>query len=144
MSGGRFDWRVLGFGTVFGVLLHQVGVTDYDAIAKMFLFEDFHLMGVMAVAMVVAGLGLGIVRRARTGPLAAYAAAVQPKPMKPGLMIGAALFGAGWAITGTCPGTGLAQIGEGKIMALFTVLGMLVGAGLYLRFGATLERYLRR
>lgn len=144
MTRERFDWRVLALGVVFGGLLHQVGVTDYDAIAKMFLFQDFHLMGVMAVAMVVAGLGLGVIRRARTGPLAAYAAAVQPKPMKPGLMIGAALFGAGWAITGTCPGTGLAQIGEGKIMALFTVLGMLVGAALYLRFGATLERHLRR
>lgn len=135
--------RVLAFGAVFGFVLSRVGATEYDAIARMFLLEDFHLAGVIGVAVLVAGLGLAIVRRARSGVLARYAALVQEKPMKPGLVLGAALFGAGWAITGTCPGTGLAQIGEGKIMALFTVSGMVLGTAAYLRWGPRLERALR-
>ncbi|MBX7081122.1 MAG: YeeE/YedE family protein [Nannocystaceae bacterium] len=144
MSRMRFDWLALACGVVFGGLLQRAGATDYDAIARMFLLEDLHLMGVMGVAMVVAGTGLAIIRRARHGVLARFAPFVQPKPMKVGLVLGAAIFGAGWAITGTCPGTGLAQLGEGKIMALFTVLGMLGGTALYLRWGPALERRLQR
>lgn len=136
--------KVLLFGVVFGFVLSRVGATDYDAIAKMFLLEDFHLAGVMGVATVVAGIGLGIIRRARSGVLSTWAAHVQEKPMKPGLVLGAAMFGTGWAITGTCPGTGLAQIGEGKVIALFTVCGMLLGTAAYLRWGARIERALGR
>ena len=64
--------------------------------------------------------------------------------MKPGLVLGAAMFGTGWALTGTCPGTGLAQIGEGKVIALFTVCGMLLGTAAYLRWGPRIERALGR
>lgn len=137
--------RVFVFGGVFGFLLQRVGATEYDAIAKMFLLEDLHLAGVIGVAVLVAGLGLGWLRRQKVG--AAFglgATTIQPKPMKPGLVVGAALFGAGWAITGTCPGTGLAQVGEGKLMALLTVLGMVLGAGMYVRWGSTVEAMLRR
>lgn len=137
-------WLVFACGTLFGYVLSRVGATDYDAIANMFLLEDLHLAGVIGIAMLVAGLGLGWARRAQSGRLARYAAVIQPKPMKPGLVVGAALFGAGWAITGTCPGTGLAQIGEGKLMALFIVLGMFIGTGGYLRFGPWLEAMLGR
>jgi len=131
-------------GLVFGYILQRVGATDYDAIAKMFLLEDLHLAGVIGVAVVVAGIGLGVVRRARSGTLARYAALIKEKPMKPGLVVGAILFGAGWAITGTCPGTGLAQLGEGQLMALFTVTGMFLGTALYLRVGARVESWLDR
>lgn len=137
-------WLVFGCGLVFGYILQRVGATDYDAIAKMFLLEDLHLAGVIGVAVVVAGIGLGVVRRARSGTLATYAALIKEKPMKPGLVVGAILFGAGWAITGTCPGTGLAQLGEGQLMALFTVTGMFLGTALYLRVGVRIESWLDR
>lgn len=130
------------FGAIFGFLLVRVGATDYDTIAGMFLLSDLHLMGVMGVAMGVAGLGqLHARRRAARGHDVAM---ITPKPMKPGLVLGAALFGAGWAITGTCPGTGLAQIGEGKVVALFTVAGILLGSALYRRVGTSIEAGLRR
>lgn len=131
-------------GIAFGYSLQRAGATDYDNIANMFLLEDLHLAGVMGVAMLFIGVSLGWIRRQRTGPWARWAAAIQPKPMKPGLVIGALIFGAGWAITGTCPGTGLAQLGEGKLVALATIAGMLVGTFVYMRFGAALESRLQR
>jgi uncharacterized protein len=137
-------WPALVCGVLFGYVLQRVGATEFDAIAQMFLLEDLHLAGVIGVAMVTSGLVLGFVRRQRTGRFARYAGAVKAKPMKPGLVVGAALFGAGWAITGTCPGTGLAQLGEGKWMAVFCVVGMFLGAGLYLRVGPALEARLGR
>lgn len=136
-------WPLFACGSLFGFILQRVGATDFDAIANMFLLEDLHLAGVIGVAVVVAGLGLGWVRRARSGALSRYADAIAVKPMKPGLVVGAMLFGVGWAITGTCPGTGLAQLGEGKLMALFTLAGMFIGAAAYLRVGRWVEALLR-
>lgn len=137
----RQTLQFLLFGLVFGFLLSRVGATDFDAIAGMFLLTDLHLMGVIGAAVVVAGIGLAVFRRRAAAGL--EAPTITPKPVKPGLVLGAVLFGAGWALTGTCPGTGLAQIGEGKWIAVFTVAGILAGSGLYRLIGVRLEGWLR-
>lgn len=134
---------LFGLGALFGYILQRVGATDYDAIALMFLLEDLHLAGVIGVAVMVNVLIFAWLRRQR-GALVGVAAAIVEKPMKPGLVVGAAVFGAGWALTGTCPGTALAQLGEGKLMAVFTVVGILIGTWAYQRVGASLEAWLRR
>lgn len=132
-----------GFGLLFGFILSRAGATDYDAIAKMFLLEDLHLMGVIGVAILVAGPSLRLVAWLRQR-LGYTALRIQPKAMKPGQVVGGLIFGAGWALTGTCPGTGLAQLGEGKWMALFTVGGIFLGTWLYRRFGGRVETFLER
>ena len=125
------------YGLLFGFVLTRVGATDYDTIARMFLLSDLHLMGVMGVAVVVAAVGLRLAARRARQPV------IEPKPRKPGNLVGGLLFGAGWALTGTCPGTGLAQLGEGKLMALFTLAGILLGTALYRRVGAQVESWLQ-
>jgi hypothetical protein len=45
------------------------------------------------------------------------------------MLIGALLFGAGLAVLGYCPGTGMAGGGEGSRDAMVGVLGMITGAG---------------
>lgn len=118
--------RYVLFGAAFGFILSRAGATRPEAIAGMFLLTDLHLMGVIGVAVVVAGAGFRLLRRSRTGePLA-----ITPKPMVPGLVLGSALFGVGWALAGVCPGTALAQIGEGQLAGAVTVLGILGGAWL--------------
>ncbi len=99
--------RTLGFGLLFGFLLSRVGATDFDTIAGMFLLTDFHLYGLMGLAMVVAGLGMAAMQRLQVLSADGGPMDVARKPMKPGLLIGGLLFGAGWALTGTCPGTAL-------------------------------------
>ena len=133
----RHSLQFLGFGLVFGFLLSRVGATEFDAIATMFLLTDLHLMGVIGVAVLVAGAGVRVFRaRAAAGY---EAPSLRPKPIKPGLLIGSVLFGLGWAMTGTCPGTGLAQLGEGKWIALFTVAGVFAGSGLHRVVGKPIE-----
>ena len=41
------------------------------------------------------------------------------------------LFGAGWAITGACPGPIYAQIGTGIWLSLFTLFGAMGGMYAY-------------
>lgn len=121
--------RTIAFGMVFGFVLSRAGATDYDAIAGMFRLTDLHLFGVIGVAVTVSALGFALLRRrgtARDGrPLA-----LERKPMKRGLVVGGLLFGAGWAIAGACPGTALAQIGEGRFAGIVTFAGIVLGAWL--------------
>ena len=93
--------RALGFvlsGAVFGFLLRQARVTDYDAIAGMFLFRDFHLMGVMGSAIAVAAAGLAVFRRS---PRLAGSADFKPKTLDAGVVAGSIVFGVGWALSGS-------------------------------------------
>jgi uncharacterized membrane protein YedE/YeeE len=119
------------WGAGFGFLLHQARVTDYDAILGMFLFRDFHLMGVMGGAIATAALGLWVVRRrARSSPNGEPTENPQ-RVLNGGVVAGSLIFGGGWALCGACPGTALAQLGEGKVYAPATIAGMLLGTLAY-------------
>jgi uncharacterized membrane protein YedE/YeeE len=113
--------------------LTRVGATSYDAIAGMFLLQDLHLVGVIGIAIATSALGFAFLRRSGARARNGAALALQPKPVQRGLVVGGLLFGVGWALTGTCPGTSLAQIGEGRLAGLFTFAGILLGAWLQQR-----------
>jgi uncharacterized membrane protein YedE/YeeE len=134
--------RFLILGTVFGYVLSRAAATDYDAIVNMFLLRDLHLVGVIGVAVLVAGVGFEILRR--TGYRRFEELRQPARPLAPGLILGSILFGAGWALTGTCPGTALAQLGELKLVAGFTLLGIVGGAAMHRVHGARVERWLGR
>ncbi|MCA9322908.1 MAG: YeeE/YedE family protein, partial [Planctomycetes bacterium] len=88
--------------------------------------KDHTVLKTMATAIVVGGLGV-------------YAmfgfGLIESLPIKSTQLLANALgglvFGVGMAILGYCPGTGVAAIGDGARDAIFGVLGMIVGAGLY-------------
>lgn len=127
---------MVAFGMVFGFVLSRVGATDYDAIHGMFMLTDLHLYGVIGTAILVAGLGFHYVRRRQLRGAKGERLTLVAKPYQPGVLWGGLLFGAGWALTGTCPGTALAQLGEGTLAGGVTIAGILAGS--YLR--AMLDR----
>jgi uncharacterized protein len=122
--------RYLFFGAVFGFVLSRVGATDFNAISGMFTLSDLHLFGVIGTAVAVTALGFWAFRRGVVKRKGGGAATLAAKPVTKGLWVGGLLFGIGWAVTGTCPGTALAQIGEGHLAGLFTFAGVLIGAWL--------------
>jgi uncharacterized membrane protein YedE/YeeE len=119
------------FGLLFGFTLSRGSVTDYDVIAAMFRLADVRLYGVIGSAIGTAALGLWLLRRAGNTTIGGAPVEVRRKPWQPGAIWGGLLLGAGWALSGACPGTSLVQVGEGKIVALFTVAGVLAGTYLY-------------
>ena len=119
------------FGMAFGFVLSRARVTDYDTIAGMFRLAEFHLFGVIGSAIATAALGLWIIRKGGSRTLTGGPVEFSAKPWRAGVLWGGLLFGAGWAITGACPGTALAQLGEGKLVALATIAGILAGTYAY-------------
>jgi len=115
-------------GTVFGILLVSIGGTTFDTMAGMFLFTDFQLPIVLALAVVTGAVGMFFVKRMKAKSI------VSQKEITFGavkfsrrVFIGALFFGTGWALTASCPGTAMVMIGEGKMTGLFVVVGIIVG-----------------
>lgn len=119
----------LVLGTAFGYVLFRCGATDYDTVQRMFLLQSFQLWGVIGTAVAITAPGLWLLRRhARTATGAPLV--VKPKPRNPGNWVGGAIFGAGWSITGMCPGPIFVNLGAGKLAALAALAGALLGAAL--------------
>lgn len=120
--------RSIAFGLLFGFLLSRVGATSYDAISGMFALTDLHLWGVIGLAIAVAATGFALFRRFGVRARGGAPLALAKKPYTPAVVWGGLLFGVGWAIAGTCPGTALAQIGEGRLAGVVTFVGIVLGA----------------
>ncbi len=122
---------VFALGILFGFALTRVGASEYDMIHNMFTGRDLTLAGVMVVAIIVGLLGMRFLGLLGNRTIAGQAIRISRKPLTRVGLFGAALFGAGWGLSGACPGTVLAQVGSGRTLGLFTMLGMLLGTYIY-------------
>lgn len=52
------------------------------------------------------------------------------------LLVGSALFGIGWGLSGLCPGPAVLGAGAGYLPSIVFVVAMLAGMGLFSRFNA--------
>ncbi|QDT16668.1 DUF6691 family protein [Alienimonas californiensis] len=120
-------------GIVFGFLLQKGRVAKYHVILGQLLLKDWTVVKIMGTAVVVGSVGVfALVDNNQTS--------LHIKPLLlGGVLVGAVLFGAGMAVLGYCPGTSVAACGEGRRDAMVGVLGMLVGAGLFVALYSPLQ-----
>lgn len=118
-------------GIFFGFVLSRSGASDYNYIYYMFTGENLKLALLMGTAIVVGAIGMMVLKALGNKDIQGGEIAINRKPLNKNTVIGGILFGVGWAVSGACPGTVLVQIGEGKVLGLFTFLGMLFGTYLY-------------
>lgn len=120
------------FGAAFGFLLSRAGATTYDFYAELFLFRDLQLLYVILAAAATGFVGLSISRLLKSRELISGAPLnYDKKPYKKGLIPGSLIFGLGWGLAGACPGTALAMLGEGKLGAGVTIIGIFIGVYLH-------------
>jgi hypothetical protein len=119
-------------GALFGFLLSRAGATTYDFYAGLFLFQDLQLLWVIAAAAGVGAIGVIILKKLQArSVIDQQPLSFQGKPYKKSLIPGSLLFGMGWGLAGACPGTALVMLGEGKMGALITILGIIAGTFFY-------------
>ena len=120
-------------GVLFGVLLVKSEVVSWYRIQEMFRFQSFHMYGILGSAMLTALISVQVLRRLGAQALTGERISIPPKVLGRGYRywIGGMVFGAGWALTGACPGPLFALIGSGATVFVITAIAALVGTWTY-------------
>jgi uncharacterized protein len=122
---------VLLIGIYFGIVLTKSEVVRWQRVHDMFLFREPFMYLIIGTGIVVAMVSMLLLKALHARAVDGKPITYKPKPMHKGVVIGGMIFGAGWAITGACPGPIYAQIGGGEWLAVLTFLGAMAGMYVY-------------
>jgi hypothetical protein len=114
-------------GLCFGFLLTGSGLSRYDVIHAMLRFENWDPYLIMALSIGTALPLLWLLQRIGWVTPLGGRLSLAHRGIERRQVFGGAVFGAGWAITGACPGTVSAMIGGGSILGLAVLGGILLG-----------------
>ncbi|TCO11066.1 YeeE/YedE thiosulfate transporter family protein [Natronoflexus pectinivorans] len=116
----------LGFGILFGFLLHKGGATKYDVIVGQLLLTDFTVLKIMLSAVATGMIGIYFMKSMGWIKLSIKSGSVGKN------VIGALIFGVGFAILGYCPGTIAGAIGNGYLDAIVGgMAGIVLGTWIF-------------
>ena len=119
-------------GLFFGIVLIKGEVVSWFRIQEMFHFQSIHMFGVIGGAAVIGALTVLLIRTFRLKAVGGGEIDLTPKPFKRvGNIAGGIIFGAGWALTGACPGPLYALVGAGYWSVLVAVASALLGVIVY-------------
>jgi hypothetical protein len=118
-------------GAAFGFLFCTCGFNSYDVIHRMLLLQYFYPFLVLGSAVITAMPLLWWLERRRWRTPLGGELALKRWPVERKHVLGSMVFGAGWAVTGACPGTISGMLGEGSILGFVTLGGFL--GGMWLR-----------
>jgi uncharacterized protein len=120
-------------GTCFGIALMKSEATSWFRIQEMMRFRSPHLFAVFASAVATTWLGIRLIKWYRPRTVTGAAIVLPPKVWGSGIryVVGGTLFGAGWAVTGACPGPMYSLLGAGVGPLVIPLLGALAGAWTY-------------
>jgi hypothetical protein len=124
-------------GVLFGYVLENAGFGSPVKLSAQFKLTDWAVFKVMFTAIVVAAVGLWLMR---LGGLLRPDSIAVPQAAMASAAVGGALVGAGFAVGGYCPGTSVAGLCSGRLDALVFVLGVVLGTvGFAVFYGAMLK-----
>ncbi|HQX48314.1 MAG TPA: YeeE/YedE thiosulfate transporter family protein [Planctomycetaceae bacterium] len=112
----------LVFGIIFGFILQKGGVAKFHILIGQLLLKDFTVVKVMLTAVVVGMLGIHLMYHLKMVELH-----IKPTRIASNI-IGGLFFGAGFALSAYCPGTGAAALGQGNLDAVAMIAGMILGS----------------
>jgi hypothetical protein len=120
---------VLLGGLVFGFGLAYSQMARPEVVLSFLHFEDFGLLFVMFGGAAVTGLTFFLAPRLLgRAPLTGNSYERRLKPFDRNVLVGGAIFGAGWGLSGICPGAAYASLGIGNVTILWALAGMFIGA----------------
>ncbi len=118
-------------GIGFGFLIVATRLSDYTVIHDMLVLREPDVFLLMGSSFAVAMPLLWILRRRRWKTPMAGELSLNRVPNERKHVYGGAIFGAGWATAGTCPGPAIGMVSSGGLLGLVVMAGL--GSGIILR-----------
>jgi uncharacterized membrane protein YedE/YeeE len=117
-------------GILFGIAMIKSEAASWFRIYEMFQFKSFHMYGIICSAVCLGIVITQLIKRFKLRSFFGTEIKITPKPkLAKAPLIGGAIFGLGWALTGACPGPIYVLVGAGYLPILvvfvFAILGTL-------------------
>lgn len=132
----------LALGIVTGFVFSWARLTDPETFRRMLSLDSPRVYLLMGAAVVVAFVGLRVVR-GRPALLTGEPIDWRPTHPTRSHLVGSVLFGIGWGITDACPGPTAAQLGGGRVLAIAVAAGIVGGVWLQPALARAAERLKR-
>jgi uncharacterized membrane protein YedE/YeeE len=124
--------KYLVVGFFFGIVLTKCEAVSWYRIYEMFLFQSFHMYGIIMVAILTGIIGLQVIKRNEIKDIKGNPIVIQDKEKgSTRYWIGGLLFGLGWALVGACPGPIFILLGAGFLSVGLILIGAVLGTFIY-------------
>ena len=124
--------KYLAVGFLFGLVLSKSEAVSWYRIYEMFMFQSFHMYGIIGVAIATGVIGIQVIKRKKLKDIDGFPIEILDKEKGSiRYWIGGLLFGLGWALVGSCPGPIFILIGAGFMSVGIILVGALLGTFLY-------------
>ncbi|EMY3478120.1 DUF6691 family protein [Flavobacterium psychrophilum] len=124
--------KYLAVGFLFGLVLTKSEAVSWYRIYEMFMFQSFHMYGIIGVAITTGIIGIQIMKRNNFKDINGLPIEIIDKEKGSfRYWIGGLIFGLGWALVGSCPGPIFILIGAGFMSVGIILVGALLGTFLY-------------
>jgi len=109
---------LFGFGLAFG------GMAKQEIVLSFLQLTDLGLILLLGASAFVTALIINLVPKILKGPLLGGEFKKRTRTLNKRTIIGAAIFGIGWGISGQCPGSAWASLGVGNLPVLIGIATM--------------------
>lgn len=125
-------FRFFAVGMLFGIVLTKAEAVSWYRIYEMFMFQSFHMFGIIGVAIMTGVIGLMIIKKKGIKDFKGQPIEILDKEKGfARYIIGGFLFGLGWALVGSCPGPIFILLGAGIPAVAIVLFGALLGTFVY-------------
>lgn len=119
-------------GILFGIIMFKSEAASWFRIYEMFQFQSFHMYGIIGSALFLGILGTQAIKRYQLKSFFGKTILIEEKEFGvKRYVIGGAIFGLGWALTGACPGPMFVLIGAGAYPILVVIFAAAIGTWVY-------------
>lgn len=123
---------ILLTGILFGIVMTKAETISWYRIFEMFNFQSFHMYGVIASTVLICMAAFALIKKLKLKDVSGKPISFEEKPKfvwAP--LLGGSIFGLGWALAGSCPGSLYVLLGQGFLGVGIMILSALLGTLLY-------------
>lgn len=125
-------FRFFAVGILFGIVLTKSEAISWYRIYEMFMFQSFHMYGIIGVAIFVGVCGLKLIKKREIKDYKGHPIEILDKEKSIArYLFGGIMFGLGWALVGSCPGPIFILLGTGVPAIAVVLFGALLGTYAY-------------